>query len=39
MNGGVSASGLYVSQKVENEMTKRISSAEEPDAPADDADC
>jgi hypothetical protein len=39
MNGGVSATGLYVSQSVEDTMMKQLVDAEGPDAQADEADC
>lgn len=39
MNGGVSATGLYVSQSVEDERMDHLVDAEEPDAQADDTDC
>jgi hypothetical protein len=39
INGGVSATGLYVSQRVEDKMSEHLVSVEEPDAQADDEDC
>ncbi|MGB5275776.1 MAG: hypothetical protein WBO73_06390 [Gammaproteobacteria bacterium] len=39
INGGVSATGLYVSQRAENEMMEHLVDAEEPASQADDSDC
>lgn len=39
MNGGVSATGLYISQSVEDATMAQLSDAKEPDTLADESDC